>query len=346
MDTSAVTRGLSKISRGFGAFSKQAAIGATRRVGEKLTDLAGRLVMAVPGAIKDTANFVSNLSDLERKTGMSAQQLVVLGEKMRLAGVETTDVSDSISNLAEKLYEAQTEGGTVKKALNDLGFSAQEFKNKNLDESFEMIGRKVETLSDDQLPKMTWALAQIFGGDVGMEMVKMFRNYDEFVSEATHNTKGLNEQLGKEGVVGRVDDMSKAMGRFQNFRMRLGLGLIDTMEKIFDVGFMDKFFDFLNNDVVPVVLNIAETFGNFVKEMRESGDPLKVIAESLKNLGTMIGEAIANGFKASMGDMFKLPELPKLFGGGGRTAMGGGDSEVIKYLASIDRKTPVEPTFA
>lgn len=346
MDTSKVTRGLSKISRGFGAFSKQVGIGATRRVGEKMTDLAGRLAMAIPGTIRDTAEFVSNLDNLERKTGMSAQQLVILGEKMRLAGVETSDVSDSISNLAEKLYEAQTEGGTVKKALNDLGFSAYDFKNKRLDESFEMIGKSVATLSDDQLPKMTWALAQIFGGDVGMEMVKLFRNYDEATRKATLNTMGLNQQLGEDGIIGRVDEMADAMGRFQMFRMRVGLGLISTMEKVFGRGYMDKFFDFLNNDVVPVVLFIAKKFGDFIQSIRESGDPLKAISDSLGNIAKSIGKSIGDGFRESLGEIANPKNILKGFLGGKTASRQESLAETNRLLASILEKTPGEAVFS
>ena len=346
MDTSRVTRGLSKISRGFGAFSKQVGIGATRRVGEKMTDLAGRLAMAIPGTIRDTAEYISNLDSLRMKTGMSAQELILLEEKMRLAGVETSDTSDAISNLAEKLYEARTEGGSAKEALNDLRFAATEFEDLSLDEAFDKIGKRVAKMGKHEIPKMTWALAQIFGGDVGMELVKAFRNYEEVTNDAITNTVAMRELVGREGLVGDIDKFNDSMGRFRMLKMQMGIGIIDALTAGTGKQFLDDMFNVLQNDVLPVIMEITKKFGDFIGKIRESGDPLGAIAESLKGISKSIGKSIADGFRESLGEMISPGAMIKgLFKG--KTAMGTLDSrEAIQLLAKIERKLPVEATFS
>ena len=347
MDTSRVTRGLSKISRGFGAFSKQVGIGAARRVGERMTDLAGRLAMAVPGAIRDTSDYVSTLSDLSVKTGMSVKSLVELQEMFRVSGVQASDTTKVISQMADRLYEARTVGGMAKEALNELGFSAQDFKDKKLDESFFMIGKRVaEIAKSGDMQKATGLAAEIFGMKGGAELLKFFGDMDANIAKAQNNVKGLNLDLGEDGLVGSIDAFADAMGRFEAFRMRLGIGLITTMQKVFGEGYLDKLYDFMNNDVVPVVLHIAKTFGDFIQKIRESGDPLKAISDSLGNIAKSIGKAIGDGFRESLGEIASPRNLIKgLFGGptaGRQESLG----ETNRLLARILEKTPGEAVFS
>ena len=347
MDTSRVTRGLSKISRGFGAFSKQVGIGAARRVGERMTDLAGRLVMAVPGAIRDTANYVSELSDLSVKTDMSVQSLVELQEMFRVSGVQASDTTRVISQMADRLYEARTAGGMAKEALNELGFSAQDFKDKKLDESFFMIGKRIaEIAKHGDMQKATGLAAEIFGMKGGAELLKFFGDMDANIIKAQQNVKGLVFDLGEEGLVGSIDAFADAMGRFEMFRMRLGIGLINTLEKTFGAGYLDKFYDFLNNDVVPVVLQIAKTFGDFMQSIRESGDPLKAISDSLGNISKSIGKSIADGFRESLGEMISPRAMLKGIFGGKTASRQESLAETNRLLASILDKTPGEAVFS
>lgn len=344
MDTSRVTRGLSKISRGFGAFSKQVGIGAARRVGERMTDLAGRLVMAVPGAIRDTADYVSTLSDLSVKTGMSVKSLVELQEMFRVSGVQASDTTRVISQMADRLYEARTVGGMAKEALNELGFSAQDFKDKKLDEAFFMIGKRISELPDMQ--KATGLAAEIFGMKGGAELLKFFKDMEPNIEKAKKNIAGLNFDLGEEGLVGRLDSFADAMGRFEAFRMRLGIGLISTVQKVMGDNFLDQFYDFLNNDVVPVVLHIAKTFGNFIKDIRESGDPLKAISDSLGNIAKSIGKAIGDGFRESLGEIVSPKNILKGLIGGPTAGRQESLAETNRLLARILEKQPGEAVFS
>ena len=344
MDTSRVTRGLSRISRGFGAFSRQVGIGAARRVGERMTDLAGRLIMAVPGAIRDTADYVSTLSDLSVKTGMSVKSLVELQEMFRVSGVQASDTTRVISQMADRLYEARTVGGMAKEALNELGFSAQDFKDKKLDESFFMIGKRIAEINDMQ--KATGLAAEIFGMKGGAELLKFFKDMEPNIAKAQKNIAGLNYDLGQEGLVGRLDSFADAMGRFEAFRMRLGIGLITTMQKVFGENFLDKLYDFLNNDMVPVVLQIAKTFGDFIQKIRESGDPLKAISDSLGNIAKSIGQAIGDGFRESLGEIVSPKNILKGLIGGPTASRQESLSETNRLLAKILDKTPGEAVFS
>lgn len=344
MDTSRVTRGLSRISRGFGAFSKQVGIGAARRVGERMTDLAGRLAMAVPGAIRDTADYVSTLSDLSVKTGMSVKSLVELQEMFRVSGVQASDTTRVISQMADRLYEARTVGGMAKEALNELGFSAQDFKDKDLDEAFFMIGKRISELPDMQ--KATGLAAEIFGMKGGAELLKFFKDMEPNIEKAQKNIAGLNLDLGQDGLVGRLDSFADAMGRFEAFRMRLGIGLITTMQKVFGENFLDKLYDFLNRDVVPVVLHIAKTFGDFIQKIRESEDPLKAISDSLGNIAKSIGKAIGDGFRESLGEIVSPKNLLKGLIGGPTAGRQESLAETNRLLARILEKQPGEAVFS
>lgn len=346
MDTTAVSRGLSRISSGFGRFARTIGRGAAERVGHRMTDLAGRVALAIPGTIKDTADYVSTLSDLATKTGMSVKSLVELQEMMRVAGVQTSDTTKAIGQMADRLYEARTIGGEAKRALNDMGFSAQEFKNKKLDESFYMIGKRIAEIAGNDQQRAFGLMGDMFGIRQGGELLKLFNDFETAQAQMLNNTKTLTGQLGDAYVVDQLDKLADAMGRFETLRMSMGIAMIESLEKSFGPRWMDNLFDFLQNKVLPVVIKIIEYVGNFIERIRKGelgiGNMFAGIAES-------IGKGIAKGFQDAMSELNPIKKLdPRSWFGGGTTAMSSQESlkTTNHLLKRILDKTPSTPAFS
>ena len=350
MDTTAVTRGLGRISRGFGRFGRQVGIGAARQIGARATDMLGRVVYAVPNAIRDTADYVSGLTDMATQTGVSVNKLVELEEMFRIAGVNARDTSKAVSQLAESLYRARTESGPTKKAINALGFSAQEFKNLDVHESFFKIGEKIRDMGNHTEGVET-AMKDLFGAREGFQLLRLFKDLDYSIAKAASNAKPLTEMFGADKQLAtNVDAFADAMGRFEMTKRKFSLVLIDSLMKALDTNFMDELFDIIqSSDFTKALEQTVNDLAELFKMLRTEGIQA-VFTTGIEKLSKLIGEGIAAGLQQSLDGTI----LGKLLGGGRskETAqlnfqmLEGTVGRIESLVAKATNKLPITPAYA
>jgi hypothetical protein len=332
-DANAVREGFSGLGgmfsgamRGF----RQAGIGAARQVGARMTDMLGRVLMAVPEGIKETMDFAGDLDDMSQQTGMSVEKLVLLNEALRLSGAEASDTSMMISRFANNLGTAMRETGAAQDALHKLGFKVSEFKGMALDEAFEKIGIRAGEMSWG-MGELESTMADLFGAKMGYKLIRFFKNFDSQSKQAERNVGALSRVMGKKASF--YADMGDKIDRFKMKWTELMAIIIDVTNSLFGTDWIDKMFDSLNADKVRT----------FMIDVRD-GFKIVMTEDFWRSIMGDFGRAIGDGIKASLGDAFSLKGMiPSWMGGGDATSSTGNND---KTIARMDRQIQLLQTIA
>jgi hypothetical protein len=317
-DAAAVRKGFAGLGGMFGGVMRgfrQIGIGAARDVGARMTDLLGRVLMAVPQGIKETLDWAGNLTDMSAQTGVAVSKLVLMEEALRLAGAGAKDTSMIISRLADNLNEARDSTGPARDALNKLGFLAEDFANVPIDKAFEMIGKKAASLPED-FRGIEGILSDLFGFKAGVKFLRFFRDFDNLTKRAENNVGKFANRL--DVTAGGYDQMSDALGRFQMRWRELMSIVIDQAGSAFGTSWIDDMFDALSPEKVrqSLVFLREEVAGIF------KGDG---IGGMFKGIGRQIGE----GIKESLSGMSAGSLIKGMFTGAPTASTGGGSFDKL-----------------
>lgn len=329
-DGSAVSRGMSGITGVMGRVSRQIGIGMARNVGARMTDTLGRVLMAVPDAIKDTTSWASSLEDISTQTRMTIPDLILLEEKLRLSGVAADEAATMISDMNKGIYEARTEaGGPARQALHDLGFFADEFNGKNPNEIFEMIGKRVAELGPE-FEGLEKAMEPIFGGDVGYKLLRFFNDFEANSAQAESNIKGLAEAMGGD-LAYKLDKFADSMGRFETFKRSLATIALDEIFRLpggANAG--NTLFDSIDPEKFrPAIEKIGNMLGRNLETVLTDGFE---IGDIFKNIGRQIGAGIKESFDFSPTGIVK-----GMFGGNSNLNNRKSDPELKKQTTLLER---------
>lgn len=351
-DGTSVARGLGNISGLVGRFGKQIAIGATRRIGEGMTDMLGKIVTALPDAIKETADWAGNLTDMATQTGVSVEKLVLLEEALRLSGGQAADTSRMISVLADNLSTAATAGGPAADALKALGFEADELSRMGVDEAFYKIGKRVAELNKltrtpitfidpdtgEQITKIVettekmkgleTVMSDLFGAKMGYKLLRFFKDFDGSMGQATNNVGKLGHAIN-DGLAVDMDNFSDSLGRFETLKRSLSsIVLSEIFRSTGGSNGVNRLFDFLDPEKIrPQIESFVSMIGRNL-EVLLSQDLTTSLGDLMRNLGKSFGEGIRDSLKISVKDF--LPGF-----GGGKTASNDGTGPLIEDTNSI-----------
>ena len=351
-DGTSVARGLGNVSTLMGKFGKQVAIGATRRIGEGMTDMLGRIVTALPAAIKETADWAGNLTDMATQTGVSVAALVTMEEALRLSGAQAADTSRIISVLADNLNNASVEGSPAAEALKALGMEAEELKGMKIDEAFYKIGKRVAELNKTTKTPITFldewgqpitkiiettekmegletVMSDLFGAKMGYKLIRFFKDFDGSMGQAENNVGKLGDAIGN-GLAVDMDNFSDSLGRFETLKRSLSsIVLSEIFRATGGANGMNRLFDFLDPEKIrPQIESFVSMIGRNL-EVLLSQDLTTSIGDLMKNLGKSFGEGIRDSLKISVKDF-----LPS-FGGGAGTSTKDGTGSLIEDTNSI-----------
>lgn len=287
-DGTSVQRGLGKLASGMARGFGRIGIGAMERVGHRMTDLMGRLVMAIPETLRETGEWAGGMTDMATATGMSVEKLVLLEEKFRLAGVQAKESGAVMSRFALNLKTAGTEGGAAADALRTLGFKANAFMNVPLDEALEKIAKQINAgIDGGWLKNPEGVMSDLFGQRLGYQQLKLFRDYAAVSEQAANNVGKLAAAMGS-GQAANLDRWSDALGRFENLKRSLASIAMDEFFKISGgPGSADSFFDTFDPEKLrPKIAGLMEGVRNALK------DPVAFFGDSLRAAGREIGKGI------------------------------------------------------
>lgn len=331
-DANAVRKGFAGLGgmfsgamRGF----RQIGIGAARDVGARMTDMLGRVLMAVPQGIKDTLDFAGDLDDMSQQTGMSVEKLVLLGEALRLSGAEARDTSMMISRFADNLGTAMRELGPAQDAIHKLGFKVSEFRGMALDEAFEKIGIRAGEMSWG-MGELESTMADLFGAKMGYKLIRFFKNFDSQSKQAEKNVGALSKRMGQNAA--SYAETGDKLDRFAN-RWRELMTLIIDAGADTGIGWADDFFESMSPEKIRTTFTfLREEIAGLFK-----GDGISGMLEG-------IGKQIGDGIKSSLGDTFSLKGMMPSWMGGRDTASSTGNND--KTIARMDRQIQLLQTIA
>jgi hypothetical protein len=308
-DGTSVGKGLGKMSGLLGRFGKQIGVGMAQKIGHGVTDLMGRIVMAVPEALKETADWAGNMNDMANQTGVSIQKLVQMEEALRISGASARDTSKMISTLADNLNTAATEGGPAIDAMQKLGLTWGEWANLPVDRQFENIMRRVGEL-EPGFKGLETIMADLFGARMGYKLIRFARQFDGNMADAADNVRGLS--LAMQNDAPAIDQFFDGLGRIENFKRSLAsIGISEVMRLLGGPDRPDRMFDFIDPEKLrPKIRKFVDMMRNTFIYMREEGGIGRVISDMGKDIGKSIGAGIMETI--SPGNMFK-----GIFGGKG-----------------------------
>lgn len=318
MDANAVKTGLGSLGHLFGRFGRQIAIGGARQVGAQMTDLLGRIVMAIPEAINETMDWAGGLVDLSKQTGMTTKDLMELSEAFRLAGGEGMDAGRMIGTMRKNLYNAsKEESGDVVDALRALGLRGIGLESLGPMEQFEKIMKALNAtmgqMDPGQLETITTAL---FGGRLGLKGIAVFKDWNAGLAKARENLGSLAETSPE--TLAMIDDLGDSIGRFSTIKKGLTMRFMEgLLGRDGIAGASDLVNELYNN-----MITVGDMFRDVGETLRKAFDSFMTIANKdgigaaigsvMKQIGIHIGAGIAESFKGKGASMF----LPNIFGGG------------------------------
>jgi len=283
-DGTAVKTGLKNIGGMFGKFNKEVGIGAARKVGELGTDLFGRALSffaEAPGLFLD---YAGELKDLSTLTGESIENLQLLQETFRLAGVDSIDTGKSILLLSKSISQAKDE------ALNDGEGPMVEIFDKlklgigdlmrmkpaaQIETIFAAMNANVPEFGDQV------KIMQALFGKGGIKMLQVFRdNFAGTMEKAKSNLAGM-AKMSKEEVDG-LESLDDELGRLPIMKMRIFRNLLDGI--------------FGENTGATAAENVGKVFD----AIGDGGEEIQKLGEKMRELFDYVEK---NGFVQLLKDM-------------------------------------------
>jgi hypothetical protein len=331
-DGTSIGRGLKSVSGLLGKFGKEVSIGASRKIGEGMTDTLGKILSAIPNAISETMDWAGELADLTNQTGMATDKLVVFQELLRLTGVDSGSTAKMIFTMTKNIKDAARDGGDLADGLKAIGLEAENLKDLQPDEMFAQITKRVGELNqttstpvkitDPLTGEVTTKFVELtskmkdlekfgsdlFGSKMGYKWIGVAKDFTGAMGQAKNNVGQLGQAMSG-GVAGEIDTLGDALGRFENFKRSLSSMAITEIMRVTGPGGIDKVFNFMDPEKLrPKIQELVSMLGRNL-EVLLSQDLSKSFGDLMRNLGKSFGEGISSGISVKS-------LLPTWLGGG------------------------------
>jgi hypothetical protein len=190
-DTTSVTSGIAKIKTGLGGLNSLASsVGGALKTGFVAIGAAALAAgTAFAAGSKDIINYGGDLDDLSTQTGIAVNDLVVLQEAFKFAGLGTDAVSKAVLGLNTKLANPSDRMITV---LNNLGLSLSDVSKLSMGDKFTTIAQAISNLSSSS--EKAAAASTLFGRSLGSGLLPLFANKNA-LKEAATSVGSLGENM-------------------------------------------------------------------------------------------------------------------------------------------------------
>jgi flagellar biosynthesis GTPase FlhF len=144
-----------------------------------------------------------------QRIGVSAETYQRLGNMAQLAGSSIERMTRVFARMARVIVGADEESKGAQKSLERLGLTVDNLKGKKPEEQFEIIARRLATISN--VGEQAAAAQEIFGRSA-LEMIPLINNYDELADKAGEIPVMTDEAVAAAGRYNdALDEMGKAM---------------------------------------------------------------------------------------------------------------------------------------
>jgi hypothetical protein len=309
-DGTAVKTGLKNIGGMFGKFSKEVGIGAARKVGEFGADWVGKSIQFLVEGATSIFDFASELKDLSALTGESAQELMILNEQLRLAGVEGGETGKQLLTFSKAIYESfeaakKGEKDDVWNIFSDLGLTLADLMRMKPAAQIEAI---FSAMSANNVPKdkANAYIEKLFGGKGVLKYGKVFADGMAESRQVAINNLGPLLKMTDKYIAG-LESASDEAGRFKNAQLQLSSAFVKglTGGNIGQIltGSLKMFFDGIGK-AAEWLERAGATLRNTFEYIGQVGfgkvfDDLKAGFDGwAEDIGAKIGQAIKDAIKS------------------------------------------------
>lgn len=288
LDTSSFSKSLSKARAQAAAFgsglAKSAGSAAIRGLG-LITIAATAAAAALAIGVKQAYDLGSALQDAADKTGIAADQIMILQQAAKDNGID--DITGAIAKMQKNLTDAAKKGaGPAAEALQELGLSADDLINKLPAEQLQKIGEKIMTIRN---PAVRAAEAMAIFGKSGKDLLPLFADAEAI--DTASRSIGRQAQLFKEHSQD-FDKISDRMGRIhlklQGFAVGVATSIlpaIDKLTKKFDALDLAAQGERFGRAITPVLDRIASIdFGKMADGLVTKMQATLTIAEKIRRI--------------------------------------------------------------
>jgi hypothetical protein len=294
---------------------------------------------------KEMVDFSGTLNDVSFQTGLAVDDVVVLGQAFKAAGIDASMAYMAISKLQKNLQDAkETEivplsltdlkkgetdiykyketANEQYKALTKLGLSIRDLDTMKLDDAFWKIGKLISMKPRGEQEQL---VSSLFGAKQGAKFLGVFNDI-EAAKKRAERFRGIGLNFKKDQA--ELDDFGDALGDIPLLMNEMYRSLYGGMRRVFGKDFALNFLDkwFSEKSITGFVNRVSNAFDSISKMVNEKGF-FGAIVDYLKDafidLGRYIGQGIAESIKGVM---------PWSFGGGKKTA--GLSSNMFNPIAS------------
>jgi len=249
---SALDKGISSLSEGFGKAAKAAAAFFAGVA-------AGSAV--VVSAVKSTARYSEEILRAAASLGAATGKMQQFRFAFRALGASPDDLMDAFATVTDRATDAVEGSKTYAKEFRRIGVAVSELRGKKPAELLEMIFKKTKKIGDET--KVVTAMVRLFGDDLGRRLMPALtgsaESFDEMFKMARKAGLILDKRLIKSGQLAQIAFRkleAVLLGLWREFGARLA----------------------------PAFDELADMLVKFIMGMRESGK----VTDLLKNIVRII----------------------------------------------------------
>lgn len=244
------TKGIKDLSDNLGNAAKKTAI------------LSATAVGAIAGIYKlgtSTASAGAELQDYSDRLGVSAEELQRWNYIAMQSGLETEQLTKSMSKARDAIGTALTGGSNA--ATNALQALLGDLSQlpKDTAQGFDVIINALANVEDSTL--QAYYANEIFGEKLATDLIPLINQGADTINKFNNEFEQIgylsNEQV--QSLADFDDQMNIVNGRLALAKNELGIALLPLVE---------KFTEILTDVVVPAIKNLADWFNNLSEPMQ------------------------------------------------------------------------------
>lgn len=190
-DDSKLVRGLRAAEKKVRAFGQD-----VRDMGLKIMGLGSMVLAPLIGMAKGFADTGSQIFDMAKRTGVSAEALSVLGYAAEQTGTDVNALEKGLRKMRKTIGDAIGGSGSAQAALARLGLTVKDLQNLAPDEQFKLIADRIDKIVDPAL-KASAAMA-IFGTRIGPMLMPMLEGGAAKLKEFEDRARALGLVISTE----------------------------------------------------------------------------------------------------------------------------------------------------
>ena len=284
-------------------------------IGNKMSSVGGAMTkyitapmvaagVGVVGLAKKAGETADRLLDLHDITGMSTDKIQEWQHVATEAGVSQESMTAAMEGLIKRIPQLESEGGKATEALNKMGLSYEDLKNKSPDEQVDSLMKALANMQDPL--ERNAAGSALFGG-AWKDLAPMLGMGAKGLDDAKKRAHDLGLVLSNESLQGA----NKFRQAFDQLKEVINKAAIKIGAEFAPI-IAEKLVPLIEKKLVPAI----SKFINFIKKMIDSfnklPEPVKKAIEKLVLIAAAMGPILKIGGKLVGGMGGIIRNIPKM----------------------------------